>query len=175
MTTVEILDTIQKWLTETVCKNMNLKVPDDNNVEKFELANPNAYSAYMPIKKSLPQGIKSAIPGIVVTFEEGTNDNEGFVLPIRLIHCVYSPGLHKPDTFLPNNDGWRDLLNFMDKTRAAILRSQNIDGISVVLPLKTGFYNPEEQIPELDPYYFGWIMFDVKTPSYPKAGLQEYL
>jgi hypothetical protein len=168
VTTVEILDKLRDWLQENVCQNIKLKVPSDDNIISFELVNPTAYSAYMPFKKALPLGIKSAIPGVVVTFEEATDDGENLSLSIRLIHCVYSPGVHDVEKFTPDNEGWRDLLNFMDKTRAAVLKNRSITGITVDLPLTQGFYNPEEQTPDLDPYYFGWITFDVRVPAYPK-------
>jgi len=173
VTTVEILDKIRDWLNSNVCNQIKLKKPSDNDVTHFELVNPVAYSVYYPAQKPNED---VGVPSISVIFEEGTDDRETYTLSIRLIFCVYSPGFHSPEgEFTPDNEGWRDLLNFMDRTKAAILRSQNLNGITVKTPLTQALSFPEEQTPSLDPYYFGYVTFDVDTPSYPRANLSSLL
>jgi len=173
VTTVEIVDGIRDWLNKNVCSQIKLKKPSDDDVSLFELVNPVAYSVYYPAKKSNED---VGVPSVVVIPDEGTDNGENFTLPIRLVFCIYSPGFHgADDSFKPDNDGWRDLLNFMDRTKASILRSQNLDGISVGMPLNIGLSAPEEQTPALDPYYFGYITFNAITPSYPRSNVSSLL
>jgi len=173
VTTVEIIDRIRDWLNDNVCSQIKLKRPYDDDVTKFELVHPVAYSIFYPAQKA---NNEIGIPSISVMFDEATDDGKIYTLPIKLVFCVYSPGFHKPeDDFTPDNEGWRDLLNFMDRTKAAIIRSRNLNGVSAQLPLTLGLTIPEEQTPELDPYYFGYITFDVNASSYPQSEISKML
>jgi len=167
VTTVEVLDKIRDWLNVNVCSQIKLKKPSDDDVERFELVNPVAFSAYYPVRKV--RDPRAGAPSIVVMFDEASDNGQSYTLPIRLVFCIYSPGFHSPAAFIPDSEGWRDLLNFIDLAKAAILRSQNLDGISVGLPLTQGLAVPEEQTPGLEPYYFGYITFTAITPSYPRS------
>lgn len=180
MTTVNILEKIQLFLKENICNNFKLKKPNDDNVDKFELVNPNAFIMNFPPKNYLPEGIESISPCIVVNFEDGTDDKEKSELNIRLIFAVYSPGFHKKDPeniveATPDGQGWIDLLNFIDKTKSEILKHQILNGIQVQYPFKWGIYQKDEQIPELDPYFYGWITFGIMTQSYPTTEINKLL
>ena len=180
MSTVKELEGIQSFLKEKVCKNFKLKKPNDKNVDEFELVNPNVFVMNFPPKNYLPNGIKSIIPCIIVNFDEGNDDGKTSETNLRLIFVVYSPGFHEKNSeniveAIPNGNGWIDLLNFMDKTKATILKHQILNGITIQYPCKWGVYQKEEQTPETDPYFYGWITFGIRNQSYPAAQIDKLL
>lgn len=180
MPTVKTLEQIQSFLQKKVCNNFKLKKPNDKNVDEFELVNPNVFIMNFPPKNYLPEGIKSTIPCIIVNFEDGTDDKETSEINLRLIFIVYSPGFHKENTentvdATPDGRGWIDLLNFMDKSKAEIIKNQILNGVKIQHPLKWGVYQKEEQIPETDPYFYGWITFGVKIKPYPTSEIDKLL
>jgi hypothetical protein len=177
---MKTLESIQKFLQDLVCSKIKLKKPNDKNVDLFELVNPNAFIMNFPSKNHLPEGIESIIPCLVVCFEEGSDDSKTSDINIRIILVVYSPGFHKSNEeneveCTADGEGWRDLINFIDTTKAAIQSNQILNGITVQYPIKWGVYQKEDQAPELDPYFYGWITFSVSGQSYPAAEMQKLL
>lgn len=73
--------------------------------------------------------------------------------------------------FTPDFQGFRDLLNLLERASAALLRHRIIDGAGTLqLPLKLGMY--EEQA---YPYWYGWITFTVRQTGYPATELAKFL
>jgi len=178
--TVKTLEQIQSFLKEKVCENFKLKKPNDKNVDEFELVNPNVFIMNFPPKKYLPVGMKSINPCIIVNFEDGTDDKETSEMNLRLIFIVYSPGFHDKNSediveAIPDGKGGIDLLNFMDKTKAEIIKNQILNGVKIQYPIKWGIYQKEEQTPETDPYFYGWITFGVKIKPYSTSEIDKLL
>lgn len=178
--TVKVLQEIQKFLKENVCSEIKLKKPNDENVDEFELINPNSFIMNFPPKGYLPEGIETTIPCVIVTFEEGTDNNTSAEINIRLIFVIYNPGLHKASNnniveAVPDGNGWIDLINFIDKTRAEIKKNQIINGLAITYPIKWSVYEKEQQTPELDPYFYGWVTFGVKIQTYPSSEITKLL
>lgn len=180
MTTMNILEAIQGFLQNNVCNEIKLKKPSDKNVNTFELVNPNVFILNLPPKGNLPEGIESAIPCIIVNFDEGVAESNAASLNIRLDIAIYSPGFHSIDgnnvKFDPNGEGWRDLVNFIDKIKDTIEKHQVLNNLMLEYPIKYGTYQKEQQNPDLDPYFYGWITFPIRKQSYPKAEMiRKYL
>ncbi|RII32849.1 hypothetical protein D2A34_21885 [Clostridium chromiireducens] len=180
MLTVSTLDEIKLFLQQNVCSKHKLKKPNDKNVDEFELVNPNVFIMNFPPKNFLPDGIKSTIPCIMINFEDGIDDNQTSDMNVRLIFIVYNPGFHKENSeniveVTPDGNGWIDLLNFIDKTKAEILRNRILNGITIQSPLKWGIYQKEEQIPDTDPYFYGWITFGTQNKAYPASQIDKLL
>ena len=178
--TVRILQKIQQFLQESVCKEIKLKKPNDDNVDEFKLVNPNAFIMNFPPKNHLPEGVETTIPCVIVTFEDGSDDSKTSEINLRLIFVTYSPGYHSANNenlveVTPDGDGWIDLINFIDKTKAEIQKNQILNGCTVIYPIKWGVYQKEQQTPELDPYFYGWITFGVRAQSYPASEINKLL
>lgn len=181
MTTMKIIENVQKFLEDNVCNTIRLKCPYDNDTERFELINPVVYPVYMPLKRQLPPGIKSAIPCLVVGFDEAEDDGQETGVKIRILAGVYDPGTHVSDgdevMCVPDTNGWCDLINLLDRTRAEICKSRLLNNTGIQYPVKWGVYQQDEQMfPDLNPYYFGWMSFSVSAPSYPASEIaKKYL
>jgi hypothetical protein len=180
MTTMNILESLQKFLQNNVCNEIKLKKPSDKNVNNYELVIPNVFIMNLPPKSNLPIGIESAIPCIIVNFDDGIAEPNTASLNIRLDIAIYSPGFHSIENgntlFALDGEGWRDLVNFTDKIRDTIEKNQVLDNLIMQYPIKYGTYQKEQQNPELDPYFYGWITFPIRKQSYPKAEIiKKYL
>lgn len=180
MSTVTVLEEIQAFLKENVCNSIKLKKPDDDNVDKFELINPNVFIMEFPSKNFLPKNVESIVPCIMVNFEDGNDDGDTADVNIRLMLIIYNPGLHAANSdgdivVTPDGNGWIDLLNFIDKAKNEILKKQFLNGVAIKYPLKWGTYQKEEQAPESRPYFYGWITFSVKQQSYSKSEIDKLL
>ncbi len=179
MSTVTILEKIQCFLKTNICNSIKLKKPNDKNVDEFELVTPNIFILNYPPKNYLPEEIKSIIPCIVVNFEDGSDESENSEMNLRLIFAIYNPGFHKNNgdvtEAIPDGNGWMDLINFMDKTKAAIEKNQILNGLKLEYPVKYGIYQKDEQTPETDPYFYGWITFKIKIKSYSATEIDKLL
>lgn len=180
MTIVKTLESIQKFLQDNVCSNIKLKKPSDKDMNKFELVNPNAFVMNLPPKGHLPEGITSAIPCLIVYLEDGSEETLQAEMNIRINIITYNPGFHSEDsnngvTCSPDGEGWRDLLNLMDKTLEELEKNQVINGVTIKYPIKWGTYQNEQENPELDAYSYGWITFPAGKKTYPRSELARNL
>ena len=169
MTTVVILEKLQSFLKENVCSHIKLQKPSDDDVDKYELVNPTVHTGWIPPKGILPAELESAIPCLIVGMDDGNDDGLEGSIGIRISAVVYSPGLHKENggaiEFIPDFQGYNDLLNLLDRTIAEIAKNQIINGVKVEYPIKWGMYQDNQPYP----YWYGWVSFTVKKQSYPKA------
>lgn len=144
MTLVQSIDKVVEWLSENVCSQITLKVPDDyrnDTAYDVEFVHPAAFPLYVPGKDRLPPSIPAPIPSVCVQLMEGRDDLQAKKrqLEIRLCLACWNPGKHggevsipRPDarflggysyygaageaaqTYVRNMDGWRDSFNFAD-------------------------------------------------------------
>lgn len=180
MTTINILEAIQSFLQNNVCNEIKLKKPSDKDVNKFDLVSPNVFIMNLPPKNNLPEGIETAMPCIIVSFDEGQAEKDTASVNIRLDIAVYSPGFHSDDSgkivCAPDGEGWKDLINFQDKIRNRIEANQILEGVTLQYPIKWGTYQKDQDYPELNAYFYGWITFSVRKQAYPKAEIiKKYL
>jgi len=170
MTTVEVLERIKEFLQTNVCNRIKLQKPNDKNVDSYELVNPIAHIGWIPQKGFLPNKLDYTIPCLVVGMDEANDDGQDCSIPIRISAVVYSPGLHvkKDDgsiVYTPDFQGYIDLLNLIDRTRAEIAKNHILNGVSIEYPIRWGMYQEEQPYP----YWYGWIVFSVRIQAYPKA------
>ena len=144
MTLVKSIDEVVKWLMETVCPQISLKVPDDYKNDAsydVEYVNPAAFPLYVPGKDRLPPSVPAPIPSVCVQLMEGSDDllKRQRQLQIRLCLACWNPGEHGLEVMYPrknanalggysyhtlngeaaktyarNMEGWRDSFNFAD-------------------------------------------------------------
>lgn len=144
MTLVQSIDNVVKWLSESVCSQITLKVPDDykNDTEyDVQSVNPAAFPLYVPGKDRLPPSVPAPFPSVCVQLMEGADDllKKSRQMQIRLCLACWNPGehgfevLHSREnmnaiggrsyytltedvgkTYTRNMKGWRDVFNFTD-------------------------------------------------------------
>jgi hypothetical protein len=179
MSTVTILDKIKEFLEESVAPNIKLQKADDNNIDLYELANPQVFIGWLPPKGCIPEGLTHTIPCLLVGLDECSDDGKEGELNLRISAAVYSPGMHKKvgaeegsvTEFKADYQGYIDLLNLLDRTTAELIKAQVIkNSVSLIYPVKSGMYLEQPY-----PFWYGWITFSVKKPAYPIAGIAELL
>lgn len=144
MTLVQSIDNVVAWLSEKVCSQISLKVPDDyRNDTSYDVAlvHPAAFPLYVPGKDRLPPSIPAPIPSVCVQLMEGSDDlpKHKRQLQFRLCLAAWNPGEHgcevlhpranasavagysyyrvdgeAAQTYARNMDGWRDSFNLAD-------------------------------------------------------------
>ena len=159
---VRTIQSVANWLTENVCKKIQLKLPDDsknNNEYSVRTVHPAAFPLYVPGKDRLPPEVPAPVPSVCVQLIEGNDDlfNRNRLLNIRLVMACWNPGIHGNERFLPkenknalggcsyfirneeNNqiyrktmDGWKDSMNFQDTVLTELEKSEYIAGNRIV-------------------------------------------
>jgi len=177
MSTVTILEAVQAFLQQKVAPTILLQKPNDNNVEDYSLVNPSVHIGWIPPKGYLPAGMESAIPCLIVGFDDGTMDDQDSSHNLRISAAVYSPGLHVPNesgevTYTPDFQGYRDLMNLIDRAVSKMGKNPIIQGKGTIRnPIKWGVYQHEQPYP----YWYGWITLTVEKPSPPSTEIVQNL
>jgi hypothetical protein len=167
MPDIVLLEALQKFLQDNVTSKIKLLKANEMDVHEYELVNPQVHIGWIPPKGFLPEGMEAAIPCIITGFDEGSDDGVGAGLNIRLSFAVFNPGQHDPPdaggirNITPDFQGYRDLLNLMEKARQELIRSRVINGVTTVqYPIKWGMYQDQPY-----PYWYGWITFDASCAA----------
>lgn len=174
MSTISILESLKNFCKEKVTKNIKLQKPD-NNVNNYELVNPAVHIGWIPPKGFLPEELDVAIPCLIVGLDEASDDSMDATYNIRISAVVYSPGLHQPDKtgkiiYQPDFQGYRDLVNLIDKTIAQLKKHRTVcEYASIQDPIKWGMYSQEQPYP----FWYGWITFTVRKAAYPAAEIAK--
>lgn len=162
MTLVKSIDSLVEWLTENVCSQITLKLPDDYRNSKdynVEFVHPAAFPLYVPGKDRLPPSVPAPIPSVCVQLMEGSDDlpKRQRQLQIRLCLACWNPGLHGGEILYPNSapatdggyayynlqgeaaktyarnmNGWRDSFNFADLVLRELENAEYIAGHRLV-------------------------------------------
>lgn len=190
MSVVHIIDTLTNWARESICKEIQLKVPP-NNIEPmdsdytYQLANPEAFPMYIPTGDKLPVG-KFDHPSLCVRFLSAQDDtaNKTGGMDVQIVFCVWDPGLHSEDILNPNGDGsysrqepaespferngsgWRDVWNFVD---LAVQKLESVDRIGTCTidkstPFEYGPAKVDEAIADFYPFWYAELTFRVTYP-----------
>ena len=184
MTIVQILDEVTKWARENICSKIELKVPPSNSEPNdidydYKLANPVAFTMFVPTEDRLPKNIPSAFPSLCVRFIEGEENLASVkgTIGIQFLLSVWNPGTHGRDwmnptdpdsvnSFQRNGDGWRDVWNFTDIAVQAIESVTHIAGFAIdrTVPVKFGPLTEQESVPDYYPFWFTWVTFQLQYP-----------
>lgn len=162
MTLVKSIDGIVKWLNESVCNQIKLKLPDDykNGTDySVQYVNPAAFPLYVPGKDRLPPSVPAPIPSVCAQLMEGSDDllQKKRQLQFRLCLACWNPGEHggevlhaRPNadalggysyysvageaaqTYARNMEGWRDSFNFADLVLSKLEGTEFIAGHRLV-------------------------------------------
>lgn len=205
MSIVKILDDITAWAQTNICSRIMLKVPPANGEPNdydydYKVANPVAFTMYVPTQDKLPKNVPSAFPSLCVRFMEGENNlsNNKGTIGIQLLLSVWSPGLYGADYFTVNpedslqwqaqaeekvkfqrnGEGWRDIWNFTDIAVHAIESTAHISGYEIdrSVPVKFGPLTEQDAIPDFYPFWFSWVTFQLTYPQQRNTdNIQQFL
>ena len=156
------IDKVVGWLSESVCNQITLKVPDDDRNDTgygVKYVNPAAFPLYVPGKDRLPPSVAAPIPSVCVQLMEGSDDmlQKKRQLQIRLCLACWNPGEHGGEvlyarknenalggysyycatgeaakTYARNMEGWRDSFNFVDLVLRELEGTEYIEGHRLV-------------------------------------------
>lgn len=190
MSVAHIIDTLTDWARESICKEIQLKVPPSNSEPmdsgyEYKLANPAAFPMYIPTGDKLPEGAYDH-PCLCVRFLSAQDDLSAKTggMDVQIVFCVWDPGLHSEDVFTPNGDGsysrqddseakferngsgWRDVWNFVD---LAVNKIESVDSIGSckidkATPFEYGPAKVDEAIADYYPFWYAELSFRVTYP-----------
>lgn len=194
MSIVKILDDVTEWAKQNICSKIELKVPpkngEPNDFEyEYQLAQPVAFTMYVPAEDKLPKNIPSAFPSLCVRFMKGEDDLTTMkgTMGIQLLLSVWTPGTYREDyiTKQPaekqlerNGGGWRDIWNFTDIAVRAVESTTSIAGYKIdrSVPVEFGPLTEQEAIPDYYPFWFTWVTFQLTYPLMRNIDdVQEFL
>lgn len=204
MNVVQILDDVTSWAQTNICDIVQLKVPPEDDAEAvdqdytYDLANPTAFTLFVPSKDKLPALVKSSVPYLCVKFVEGSDmldgKGNGGSITLQFILCTWDPGLHSKDyftyvggvdyeqngddkTFVRSSGGWRDAWNFLDTARRVIESSTSVAGYELDVSSGVQFGPWEEMDGSNDfyPFWLSWLQFTLLYPLNRKVIDFEYL
>lgn len=170
-----ILESIQSFCLEHVSPKIKLQVPCDDDISKYKLMHPNVFIGWLPPPNQLEDaqfevdGIKHAIPCMVIGMDEGEDDGNDAGINVRITFVVYNPGIYVPDEqdevqFKTNFQGYRDLLNLIFICRRELSQKYLINGgkTSAQKPFRWGMY-AQQPIG----YWAGWLTFRATAVTIP--------
>lgn len=172
--TLSLLQGIKKNLFENVCKDIKLREPADENIYEYNLVNPQAFIGWVPpnaqdVQETLKDTLgQRSIPCLVVSYDEDNDDGQENVTQIRLTLVVYSPGVQTDEgEFTEDFTGYENLINFMDRTKAFLLRSKLSLGVTAIISsVKSSLYKEQPF-----PYWVGNITFTCQNQPYVRLDL----
>jgi hypothetical protein len=175
-----ILESIEAFCKEQVSPRIKLQVPFDDDIRKYQLMHPNVFIGWLPppnqlddVPLQLEDGIKKALPAIIVGMDEGEDDGTDAGINIRITFVTYSPGFYpKEGKLKPNFQGYRDLLNLIFICRQQLSSGILINGgkTSAQRPFRWGMY-PQQPTG----YWVGWLTFRATAASLPYMGMADLI
>lgn len=152
MTNATIIKALEDFFRDEVASKIKLKKP-----ESEEFVNPNVFPGYLPPKNFLPQGFD--IPCILVGMMDGEDADDETTLAARIVFAVYSDGHEENGTFVPDMEGYKDIVSLIDKARLSLAANPIIGGVcSVNKPIKWGLYDEQPW-----PIWYGYITFTLNA------------
>ena len=169
----QLLQRLQVFFDTEVCQQVRFKRPDSEDAMRFELVHP-VVSLGWPEVRVGGADVPKRVPGIVIGLNGPvTDDGEQRILPIELGLIVYSSGTVELDSALTvDNTGFLDLLNFIDRTVAAVRNAAEVgEGMTLYVPeIKA---QPENE-QYLD-FWLGIVAFTLCAAPGPRAAEKDLI
>lgn len=196
MSVVNILDRVTNWARETICSQIKLKLPPENEADAidegydYELVNPTAFTMFVPTKGQMPPDVRSPIPSICVRCREGEDSLVGRTgrINIEFFFSAWNPGIYGADILRPDAEnglaahrwrgpeaddhfkryggGWRGIWNFVDVALREIESRTHIDGIEIDRSTPIK-YGPLAEQEAIPDFYPFWFAWVSFTLTYP--------
>lgn len=183
MVIAQIIEHLTEWIEQNICSEVSLLKPDDHQMGKGytqEYVHPKAFPMFIPAKDCLPPEVETKLPAVCVQLLDGYDDlTKGeSVMHIRLAFAAWRPGnyIKNRETdengqerarqkFTMSADGWKDVWNFLDKTKRIIEKNMYIGEVRVDRkePVKYGFFSEDETMVNAYPEWYAWLSFAIKS------------
>lgn len=181
---IDNLEKITEWMQENVCDKINLYEPTEKLGKQMpKTVHPTAFTMFIPSQDMLKKEKK--IPALCVQMDDGEEDLKTHEnnINIRLFFAVWNPGRFETDELgvkcIPDTDGWKDVLRFVNKAQKEIEKTVYIAGMRVDrnIPIRYEFYKTKDGIVDAWPYWYAQLTFALKagTAAVPVKNYQELL
>lgn len=169
MTTVQSLHGLKSFLEREVASQIVLR-KEGTTMEEPEYVHPYVATISLPHKNFMP--VNFQVPYILVGLATDTDGANEHTISIRLQFATYGGNiLFMESANLPDDSGYIDLLNLIERTKERIINAGVIDGIGAIeRPLVSGIY--DEQLTY--PYWYGYMTFDLQIPVTQRQ-MKEFL
>lgn len=162
----DILDGVKKFIETEVASVMKFQ---KEKTDPIEYVNPNVFKIAVPHKNFTPLNFQ--VPFISIGLMSGSDGDEDHKITIRITCAVYG-GTVDEEIGIPNNDGYEDLLNLIDRIKTKLIEKSVIEGIGTIDgSINYGIYNEEL----IYPYHYGYIEFDIRTVVNESVVLNDIL
>jgi hypothetical protein len=177
MQTASSLNSIKEWLESLILsERIELKRPDKSNrTDNYKLVTPAVHIGFIPPDKMLGEVTGIRIPCLVVGTSETDGDADSTMMNLQITAIVYDPGLQNLNEnglqLTPNFDGYITLLNFLDRLKDWIQRTDGItDRFQLESSVKLKTYEEQPW-----PYWYGALTFTVSGEPYPVTKYADVL
>lgn len=172
MTILDSLQAIRSFLDSNVAQKilMQNENAEDPSAEGTYV-HPTVDVCYFPHRNFEPRQFR--VPCILVMLDEDDDRDDGSTTAIRLVFGAYGGGNYEGAvTGIPDNRGYIDLLNLMEKAKEALLSEGIIIGqCSISRPYKIGMYDTQVTWP----YWYGYSIFSAeRADSVPVPGALNF-
>lgn len=167
MTAVEALQGLKDFLKKEVADNIELQKEHSDPVE---YVHPYVSIISLPHKNFMP--VNFQVPYILVGFTQGEDDTDDNAMNIRIACATYGGDvLFQEQNNLPDEKGYVDLLNLLERIKAKLVSETLIEGKCMVeKPITYGIYDEELTYP----YWYGYLQFKIQIPA-TQSVFEEYL
>jgi hypothetical protein len=149
ITPLSVQDALDKFLKEEVAHQIILSSYDIEN-KTTKLKNPQIVSGWIiPQKSNNPNKDDTEYPYIAtrilsVKDIENAGPNKFSEVTIKIMFGAYSKGTYKDDVLIKDSNGYRDVLNMMEKTRQMLFKQKMLENKYMInRPFEA--FAPEEQ------------------------------
>ncbi|BAK99710.1 hypothetical protein OBV_25120 [Oscillibacter valericigenes Sjm18-20] len=170
MTARDTLDALQAYLKEKVADQILLQREPEQGEEsapreKDSYVHPTVPIIRLPHQNFNPAGFQ--VPFLAVCFDSDDDGEDEHTMDIRLVAGVYGGGNYEGDIDpdgIPDNKGYLDLINLMEKAKLELLSAGIIGGACrVYKPVSMKIYDEDTW-----PCWFGNVTFAVSLPITPE-------
>lgn len=160
MTASDCLKALKDFVQKNVADEMMLLKENTEN----EYVHPHVCIMTLPHKNFIP--VDFSVPFILIGLSDGTDSGNENKLSIRIMCATYTSGTYDNELKLPDDTGYIDLLNVIERIILRLTERQVINGMgSLEKPINYGVYSEQATYP----YNYGYLTFGMQIPlnEYP--------
>ena len=167
MTTVDALKGLKNFLEKEVASSIKLQKEDS---VPPEYVNPYVAIIALPHKNFVPTNFQ--VPNICIGLNEGGEDYDEHTISVRLQFATYGGDTEFGNEMLPDETGYLDLLNVIERTKQKLTQVAVIPEAGLVeKSFKYGIYNEELTYP----YWYGYLEIKMQLPVDNRQMIEEFL
>lgn len=183
MLLIDELEKITEWMQKNVCDHINLYEPTEKVGRQMpKTVHPTAFTMFIPSQDMIKE---RKLPALCVQMDDGEENlkSSESSVNIKLFFAVWNPGKFEVNEMgvkcVPDTEGWKDALRFVNKAQKEIEKTVYIAGMRVDrnVPIRYEFYRTKEGIADAWPYWYAQLTFTLKsgTAAVPVKSYQELL